>query len=307
MDALDPADGAGDLADESVAEVVGADVEMGVDVADDGETGVVEGDRGHLLGELELRGHHERAVEGSADGEHHGALGTEFLAEVGGAGYGRNGARDHGLVGGVEVGGGDDLVGLGFDGAELGGDSGAGGFDVGEVEAEDGGHGSLAGGDGGLHELAAGADGADGVGEGERMGGDVGGVLAEGVAGGVGDGEIAGFQLGLEHAEGGDGDGENGGLGVLGELEGVFGAVEDEVGEGEAEGVVGLFEDGAGGGVGVVEGAAHAYGLRTLAGEEEGDGGGCSGAHQDSLAAGGVNGVRGEGERSIAGAIDAHS
>ena len=106
------------------------------------------------------------------------------------------------------------------------------------------------------------------------MGGDVGGVLAEGVAGGVGDGEVAGVELGLEDAEGGDGDGEDGGLGVLGELEGVFGAVEDDVGECEAEGVVGFFEDGAGGGVGVVEGAAHAYGLRALAGEEECDGGG---------------------------------
>ena len=205
------------------------------------------------------------------------------------------GAGDDGLVGGVEVGGGDDLVGLAFDVAELGSDAGAGGFDVGEVEAEDGGHCAFSGGDGGLHELAAGADGADGVGEGESVGGDVGGVLAEGVAGGVGDGEIAGFQLGLEHAEGRDGDGEDGGLRVLGELEGVFGTVEDEVGEGETEGVVGLFEDGAGGGVSVVEGAAHAYGLRTLSGEEEGDGGVGGGAHQDSLAAGGVDGLTGLG------------
>jgi hypothetical protein len=77
----------------------------------------------------------------------------------------------------------------------------------------------------------------------------------------------------LEDAEGGDGDGEDGGLGVLGELESVFGAVEDDVGEAKAEGVVGFFEDGAGGGVGVVEGAAHTYGLRALAGKEEGDGG----------------------------------
>ena len=71
-------------------------------------------------------------------------------------------------------------------------------------------------------------------------------------------------------ARGGDGDGEDGGLGVLGELELVFGALEDELGEGEAQGVVGLFEDGAGGGEVVVEVAAHADGLRALAGEEEG-------------------------------------
>ena len=57
---------------------------------------------------------------------------------------------------------------------------------------------------------------------------------------------------------------------MLGELELVFGAFEDEFGEGEAEGVVGLVEEGAGGGEVVVEVAAHAYGLGALAGEEEG-------------------------------------
>ena len=71
-------------------------------------------------------------------------------------------------------------------------------------------------------------------------------------------------------AGGGDGDGEDGGLGVLGELEVFFGAFEDEFGEGEAEGFVGLVEDGSGGGEVVVEVAAHAYGLGALAGEEEG-------------------------------------
>ncbi len=240
MDAVDPADGAGDLADEGVANDVGLQVELGVDVAGYGEARGLEGDGLELMLELVLGGHHERAVEGAADGEHDGALGTEFFAEFSHAGYGCGGAGDDGLVGGVEVGGGDDF------GGALGGDSGAGGFDVGEVEAEDGGHSALAGRDGGLHELAAGADGADGVGEGEGLGGDVGGVLAERVARGVGDGEIAGVEFGLEDAEGGDGDGEDGGLGVLGELEGVFGAVEDDVGEGEVEGVVGLLEDGAG-------------------------------------------------------------
>ncbi len=263
--AVDPADGSGDLADEGIADGVGVEEEFGIDVADYGEAGVVEGDGLELRFELDLGGHHQGAVEGAADGEHDGSLGTEFFAEFGGAGYSGGRAGDDGLVGGVEVGGGDDF------GGEFGGDGGAGGFDVGEVEAEDGGHGSLAWGDGGLHELATSADGADGVGEGEGVGGDVCGVFAEGVAGGVVDGEVPGLEFVFEDAEGGDGDGEDGGLGVLGELEGVFGAREDDVGEGEAEGVVGLFEDGAGGGVGVVEGAAHAYGLGALAGEEEGD------------------------------------
>ena len=108
-----------------------------------------------------------------------------------------------------------------------------------------------------LHVAASGADGADGVGEGEGAGGYVGGVLAEGVAGGEGGGDA----LFCEDAGGGDGDGEDRGLGVLGELEGFFGAFEDEFGEGEAEGFVGLLEDGSGGGEVVVEVAAHAYGL----------------------------------------------
>ena len=86
---------------------------------------------------------------------------------------------------------------------------------------------------------------------------------------------MAGGEGGLDaafgkHAGGGDGDGEDRGLRVLGELELVFGAFEDELGEREAEGFVGLVEDGAGGGEVVVEVAAHADGLRALAGKEEG-------------------------------------
>ena len=157
------------------------------------------------------------------------------------------------LASGVERG--EAVGGLG---ADLGDEDGG--------EAEDGGHRSFSGGDGLLHVAAAAADGADGVGEGEGSGGDVGGVLAEGVACGQGwDDSLFG-----EDARGGDRDGEDGGLGVLGELELVLGAFEDELGEGEAEGFVGLVEDGAGDGEVVVEIAAHAYGLRALSGEEEG-------------------------------------
>ncbi len=110
-DAVDPADGAGDLADEGVADVVGLQEEAGVDVGGYGEAGVVEGDGLELVFELALCGHHEGAMEGSADGEHDDALGSEFFAQFGGALDGGFGAGDNGLVGGVEVGGGDDFGG----------------------------------------------------------------------------------------------------------------------------------------------------------------------------------------------------
>ena len=135
-------------------------------------------------------------------------------------------------------------------------------------QAEDGGHGALAGGDGLLHVTAAVTNGADGVGEGDGTGDDVGGVLAEGVAGGEGRLEVAEFFL--EDAGGGDGDSQDRGLGVFGELEGVFGSVEDDRGKREAKGVIGFFKDGAGGGEVIEEIAAHTNGLRALTGEEEG-------------------------------------
>ena len=115
LDALDPADGAGDLADKAVADVGGAGDKAGVDVAGDGVEGVVEGDGFEVGGEAVLGGLHELGVEGGADLEHDGALGSGLLAEGGGALDGGFGSGDDGLVGGVEVGGGDD--GLGDDGA----------------------------------------------------------------------------------------------------------------------------------------------------------------------------------------------
>ncbi len=125
------------------------------------------------------------------------------------------------------------------------------------IEAEDGGHCAFACGDGLLHVLAAGANGADGVGEAEGSGGDVGGVFAKAVARGEG-GLNAAFG---EDSCGGDGDGQDRRLGMLGELELVFGALEDELREGEAEGFVGFVEDGASDGKVIVEVAAHSYRL----------------------------------------------
>ena len=98
----------------------------------------------------------------------------------------------------------------------------------------------------------------------------MGGVLAERVAGGEGGEDCLGGKGLGENTVSGGGDGEDGGLGVLGEAEVFFGALEDEFREWEAESFVGFVEDGAGGGVAVVEVAAHADGLRALAGEEQG-------------------------------------
>ena len=297
VDALDPADGAGDLADEGVAGVGVAGGEAGVYVGGDGDGGIVEADAFELDHEGLLGGCHEGAMEGCGDAEEDGLLGSGGLAEIDGAVDGGGGSGDDGLVGGVEVGRGDgglvedvlldvsvrlDVELNGGDGREV--DARWGGFEVDELgtelvgclvaevddlvggESEDGCHGAFPGGDGLLHEAAAGANGADGVGEGEGSGCYMRRILSEGVPGGEGGGDAV---LGQDTGSG-DGDGEDGGLSVLGELEGVFGAIEDDFGEGEAEGFIGFFKYGAGCGKGFSEGASHANGLGALAGKEEG-------------------------------------
>ncbi len=293
VDALDPADGAGDLADEGVAGVGVAGGEAGVYVGGDGDVGIVEVDAFKLDHEGLLGGCHEGAMEGGGDAKEDGLFCSGGFAEVDGAVDGGGGAGDDCLVGGVEVGGGDgglveDVlldVGVGLDDwklREVG--TGRGGFEADELgaefvggqgakvdnlvggEAEDGGHGTLSGRDGLLHEAATGADGAYGVGEGEGSGGNVGGVLAERVSCGDGGGDA----VFCKDAGGGDRDGEDGGLSVLGELEGVFRSFEDDFRKGKAEGVVCFFKYGAGGGEGFNEGVSHAYGLGALTGKEEG-------------------------------------
>jgi len=92
LDALDPADRRGDLADESVADFGAAGEEASVGVGGDGEGGVVEDDGFEGVGEGILRGLHERGVEGAADGEHDGALGAGFFATRGGEFNGGGGA-----------------------------------------------------------------------------------------------------------------------------------------------------------------------------------------------------------------------
>ena len=264
LDTSRPADGAGDLFDERLADLSGGGDEVSRDIGGNGELGVAQFDGGEDAGNFFLRRLHEGAVEGRADLEHDDFAGAASFDELGGFFDGGFGSGDDGLVGGVEVGGGDGLAG-GFLRGRAGFSDGFG------VQGEDGGHGAFSSGDGGLHGTSAGFDGANGVGEVERAGGDVGGPFTEGVAGGE-----SGMNAMLgEDAEGGDADGEDGGLGVLGEAEFVFGAVEEDAAEGEGEGFVGFGEGLGGDGEIFSEAAAHAHGLRTLAGEKKCDLPGC--------------------------------
>ncbi|GAA5607725.1 hypothetical protein Sgri01_06073 [Streptomyces griseus] len=209
---------------------------------DDGDPwcGVAEG-TGHGAEVVEHRFHVVR-VEGVADGECFGAasLGAEVLGDSFG-GVGVAGDDD----GGGAVDGGDaHAVG------DVGGDFFFGGFD--------GGHGAGVG--EGVHEGGAGGDEAGGVGEGEDAGDVGGGDLADGVADEVVGGDAPGL---VEAVEGGF-EGEECGLGEAGAVE-VAGeelVLDAECGE---RGVQCLPEHR----VGLVELAAHAGALRSLAGEQE--------------------------------------
>src|ERR1035438_9208563 len=67
----------------------------------------------------------------------------------------------------------------------------------------------------------------------------------------------------------GGGNGEQGRLRVLGELELLFGSFEAEAGEGQAERIVGLLKDPSRGGVRTGQSLAHPSELGSLAGEEK--------------------------------------
>lgn len=243
-DGLRPEHAAGDLVNEAGAGFGARGDQLGGDVVDEGNGQIAEGDVGEDRGELGLSRLHERAVEGGRDGEGNDPFGAGGLGEFHGAVDGGGVAGDDDLVRRIIVGGGDDFA-LGSFGEE----SVQGAF----REFEEGGHGADPGGDGLLHELAALADDADGVGKVEGAGGDEGGVFAEGVAG---------DKVGLEafaagDAEGGGGDGDEGGLGVFGLFQLLFGTVEAELADGEAEGLVGFGERGAGFGKRIVKRTAH--------------------------------------------------
>ena len=141
-------------------------------------------------------------------------------------------------------------------------------------QAHDGGHCADACGDGFLHVGAALANELDGVGEFQRASSYEGGIFAEAVAGH----KIGSEAFFREDAIDGDRAGENGGLGIGGELQLVFGAFKADFGDGETEGLIGLVENGAGCRILFRQLFAHAGVLRCLTRKYE-----CDFAHRQFL------------------------
>ncbi len=216
-------------------------------------------DRAHPCGGLG----HQRGVGGDAHREDDRAPGAEPLRGGRGGLDGGSDTGDHHLARGVAVGHAERAVG------------GAGRDEVVESfvgEADDRGHRARVPFTRCLHQAPALPHQADPVGEGDDARGDHGRVLAHRVAGGEcgGEGGPAGGRAPvLEGAQECDGGREEGRLGVDREVEGLGRAFPGEARERLAEGLVGGREHRRGGRRHVCEGAAHADGLRALAGEDE--------------------------------------
>ncbi len=225
------------------------------DVGDEADLRLVEGDAVEGGAEVVVDLGHQGRVEGVRDLQ---ALDADaLLGEVGDdLVEGGGGARDHGLVDGVDPG--QCQVGVAL---QQGGDLLDGGGDRG--------HAALAA--HGLHQPGAGRDQGDGVGQAEESGDGGGDDFADAVP----------EEHVRAHAPGhpllGEGvlQGEQGGLGVLGAVDGpgVGGGAEEQLAHGAAEVLgeqpVALVHLGTEDGEGLVEGGAHAGVLGALAGEHE--------------------------------------
>ena len=105
LDALDPADRAGDLADEAVAGVGAAGDEAGVDVGGDWECGSLKARDSRSVARASCAGCMRAQWKGALTWSMTVRLAPACFAEVGGALDGGGGSGDDGLVGGVEIGG----------------------------------------------------------------------------------------------------------------------------------------------------------------------------------------------------------
>ena len=142
---------------------------------------------------------------------------------------------------------------------------------LGLVEPQDAGHAAGRGERRGLHGLAAAADHLQAGGEVHRPGEDQGRVLAQAQAGRalavLHDGRLARLQA-LERRQAGHEDRR---LAHVGRLECLGRPLEAELAQVEAQDLAGAVEQGADGGQLLVQLLAHADGLGTLAGEQEGN------------------------------------
>ena len=101
---LRPEYGSRELLDKVLLDFLGLCVGQSIHVLIDGTLGRVEGRLGDGLLKLLLCGEHQRAVEGTAHGEHECALGTSLLQTGAGHIDSFNFARDNELAGAVVVG-----------------------------------------------------------------------------------------------------------------------------------------------------------------------------------------------------------
>ena len=168
QDAPGPADGGGELAQEVLLDEDWVCRGGGRGVLVDGAAGDAEGGGLYGEGELLAGGLHERGVEGAADGEGKGSLGSCGLEGLAGGTDGFLLSGDDELAGGIVVGG-DDRA----------GDAGADGLDQGVVEAYDGGHGAGMGLAALLHGGGSGGDKAQAVLERDGTGGHQGAQFAQ--------------------------------------------------------------------------------------------------------------------------------
>src|SRR6266540_362809 len=258
LDALDPADRRGHLLDEERDDARDVGVRLRLDVRDDRASERLPGERTEHRLEPAAHRRHERTVEGGGDGERQHALRAGLLELHPGLLHRARGAGDDGLRRVVVVRRGHDL-------ARLGRDRRADLPDLVRREPEDGAHRALPLRHRLLHERAARPHGLRRVRRGAGARRDERGVLAERVS----RDEVRDDPSLGEDRRRSRRDGQDRGLRVRGELQGLLRPLEAHPRQLLAERRVDLLEHGARLGEPVEEFLTHPDRLRALAGEDE--------------------------------------